>query len=221
VAGPSFPLLRSTGSYEAGGRKQIPYLVVDLPSGRTLREIIEQKRRNNDPPDIAGAPLLLRRLALLLGEVHDKGIFPCNLRPDVVAVREDSVQLLEFVLSQGATSEGVVSSGGVSSLASYAAPEQLEPGNRVDGRADLYSLGVILFEYLTYELPFGTSSSRHDALLRLMTQPASSPSSYAEGIPPALDALVVRLLSRDPAQRPASAVHLAEEARALLNVAPG
>jgi serine/threonine protein kinase len=216
VAGPSFPLLRASGTYEAGGHKHIPYMVTDLPAGKTLREIIDQRRQDNAPPDVEGAPLLLRRLALLLAEVHAKNIFPCNIRPDVVATREDGVQLLEFLLNQGATSDGVVASGGVSALASYAAPEQLEVGGRVDARADLYSLGVLLFEYLTYELPYGTSSSRHDALLRLMTQPASSPSSYAEGIPPALDALVVRLLARDPANRPASAQQLAEEVRSLL-----
>lgn len=101
-------------------------------------------------------------------------------------------------------------------MASYAAPEQLETGGKIDARADLYTLGVLLFEYLTYELPYGTSSSRHDALLRLMTQPASSPASYTEGVPPALDALVVRLLSRDPAKRPGSALALVEEARRLL-----
>jgi serine/threonine protein kinase len=217
VAGPSFPLLRASGTYEACGHKHVPYMVTDLPAGKTLREIIDQRRQHNAPPDIQGAPLLLWRLALLLAEVHAKNIFPCNIRPDVVAVREDGVQLLEFLLNQGATSDGVVASGGVSVLASYAAPEQLDLGGRVDARADLYSLGVLFFEYLTHELPYGTSSSRHDALLRLMTQPTSSPSSYTEGIPPALDALVVRLLARDPANRPASARQLAEEVRSLLS----
>jgi serine/threonine protein kinase len=216
VAGPAFPSLRTSGFYDAPGLKQIPYLVIDLPEGQTLREIIDQRRRLHTPPDIEGAPRLLLRLALLLDELHSKGLFPFNIRPDVVAVRDDSVQLLEFVLNQGSSSDGVVTSGSVSALASYAAPEQLDSRARPDPRADLYTLGVLIFEYLTYELPYGTLSSRNDALLRLMTQQALAPSACVEGVPQALDALVARLLQRDPERRPPSARALAAEVRALL-----
>lgn len=134
----------------------------------------------------------------------------------MVAVRDDSVQLLEFVLNQGSSSDSVVTSGSVSALASYAAPEQLDPRARPDPRADLYTLGVLIFEYLTYELPYGTLSSRNDALLRLMTQQALAPSACVEGVPQALDVLVARLLQRDPERRPTSARALATEVRALL-----
>jgi len=215
IAGPSYPVLRSAGKYDAGGQTGIPYLVVDPPAGQTLREIIDLRRHQIAPPDVAGAAVLLRKMALLLAEVHAKGIFPCSLRPDILAIQNGEVQILEFVLNQGAPNDGVPSVGGVSAQASYAAPEQLDDLPRADARADLYSLGVILFEYLTYELPYGTASSRHDALLRLLTQPAAVPSAYTEGIPAGLDALVGRLLSRAPDGRPQSARLLAEEARKL------
>ncbi|RYE89581.1 MAG: hypothetical protein EOO75_11570, partial [Myxococcales bacterium] len=205
VAGPSYPVLRSTGRYDASTQQNVPYLVLDLPIGPTVREAIEAHRGQHARPDVAGGARLLHKLALVLAEVHAKGIFPCGLRPDNVAWHQGEVQLLEFVLNQTSPNEGVPSAGTVSVLASYAAPEQLEPPSRVDARADLYSLGVLLFEYLTGELPYGASSSRSDTLLRLATQGAPVPSVLAPGIPAPLDALIGRLLARSPEARPPSA----------------
>ncbi len=218
LAGPSYPVLRSTGRYDASGQQGVPYLVLDMPIGPTVREAIERRRTQGEAADVIGGARLLHKLALVLAEVHAKGIFPCNIRPDSVArSAEGEVQLLEFVLNQSAPNDGVPSSGTVSALASYASPEQLEPPTRVDARADLYALGVLVFEYLTGELPYGTTSSRSDALLRLMTQAAPMPSSLVASVPPELDLLVGRLLARSRDDRPPSAHALALEARKVLD----
>jgi serine/threonine protein kinase len=212
VAGPSYPVLRASGTYDGGGRAGIPYLVVDLPLGLTVREIIDQRRNHGAGPDIEGAPRLLRRIALLLAEVHAKRIFPCNVRPDSIAVHEGEVQLLEFVLGQGADNESVTAAGTTSALASYLAPEQLSRDEALDARVDLYALGVLMYEYLTFELPFGAVASRQEALLRVMSQSPTPPSQRVNGIPPALDSLVMRLLERPRERRPASADVVAREA---------
>ncbi len=212
VAGPSYPVLRAWGTYKAGGYETIPYLVTDQPAGRTLRELIDQRIAQRTEPDVAGCPLLLLRLALLLVEVHAKKIYPCSIRPDNIAVREGEVQLLEFVLGQGAANEAVTVMGGAySAVAGYNAPEQLQNGKRVDGRADLFSLGVVAFEYLTFELPWGTISTRTDALLRQSTQLPVPPSQLNPAVKPEFDELIFRLLQRAPEDRYESAAALAAD----------
>jgi serine/threonine protein kinase len=215
VAGPLFPVLRASGTYDTTEDKGLPFLVVDTPSGLTIREIIDQRRTRSVGPDIEGAPRLLRKLALLLGEVHAKGIFPCHIRPDSVAVHEGNVQLLEFVLAQGADNESVSAAGATSALASYAAPEQLVRDQILDERVDLFALGVLLYEYLTFELPYGLVTSRQEAHLRLMSQTPPLPSARNPAIPPPLEALVMRLLARNRDDRPPSAYAVAREALAL------
>ncbi|RYE93667.1 MAG: hypothetical protein EOO75_03855 [Myxococcales bacterium] len=216
VAGPSYPVLRHSGTYEAGEHRALPYLVIDPPPGLTVREVIDQRRTQGVGPDLGGAPRLLRKLALVLAEVHAKGIFPCNVRPDSVAVHEGEVRLLEFVLGQGAANESVLAAGKSSALASYDAPEQLALDQPVDARADLYALGVLLYEYLTFELPHGAVAGRQEALLRSMTQASPAPSSRQPSIAPGLDSLVQRLLARRAADRPSSAYAVADEAARLL-----
>jgi serine/threonine-protein kinase len=215
VAGPLFPVLRASGTYDTADYQGLPFLVVDTPSGLTIREVIDQRRTRSVGPDIEGAPRLLRKLALLLGEVHAKGIFPCHVRPDSVAVHEGNVQLLEFVLAQGADNESVSAAGATSALASYAAPEQLARDQVLDERVDLFALGVLLYEYLTFELPYGLVTSRQEALLRLMSQTPLLPSARNPAIPPALEALVMRLLARNRDDRPHGAYAVAREALAL------
>lgn len=215
VAGPHFPVLRASGTYDTGDYQGLPFLVVDVPLGLTIREIIDHRRSRNVGPDIEGAPRLLRKLALLLGEVHAKGIFPCHIRPDSIAVHNGNVQLLEFVLAQGADNESVSAAGATSALASYAAPEQLTRDQALDERVDLYALGVLLYEYLTFELPYGLVTSRQEALLRLMSQTPLLPSARNPAIPPALESLVMRLLARNRDHRPMSAYLVAQEALAL------
>jgi serine/threonine-protein kinase len=215
VAGPLFPVLRASGIYDGSEYPGLPFLVVDLPSGLTVREIIDRRRNHGALPDTEGAPKLLRKLALMLGEVHAKGIFPCHLRPDSVAVHDGNVQVLEFVLAQGSDNESVVAAGSTSALASYAAPEQLARDQALDERVDLFALGVLLYEYLTFELPYGLVTSRQEALLRLMSQAPVPPSTRNPAIPPPLEALVMRLLARNRDDRPAGAYIVAREALAL------
>jgi serine/threonine protein kinase len=216
VAGPGYPHLRSSGTYAAGGHASIPYIVTDLPFGLTLREIIDARMARQAPPDAEGCAQLMRKLALLLIELHERSIFPCTLRPDNVAVSEGEVQLLEFVLGQGPTdSSFAVSSSNVP--VAYHAPEQLKEGQPVDARADLYSLGVVLYEYLTYELPHGAMSSRSEALLRRMTSDPLPPSALTPSVPAALDAVVMRLLQPTPGDRYPDAVAVLAEATKLVS----
>jgi serine/threonine protein kinase len=215
VAGPQFPALRASGTYDAQGYPGLPFLIIDPPAGMTLRELIDQRRSKGYGPDVEGAPHLLRKLGLLLGEVHGKGIFPCHMRPDSVVIHDGNVQLQEFVLAQGADNETVAAGGSTSALASYAAPEQFSRDQPLDERVDLFALGVVLYEYLTFELPYGLVTNRQEALLRLMSQTPVAPSLRTPGISPALERLVLRLLSRNREERPSSAYVVAREALAL------
>lgn len=216
VAGSSFPVLRDSGNYNSRESQKLPFLIVDPPTGPTLREVIDQRRMRGVGPDVEGAPRLLRKLGLLLGEVHAKGIFPCHIRPDSVAASDGHVQILEFVLAQEAANESVVAAGTTSTLASYTAPEQLLQEQGIDERVDLFALGVLLYEYLTFELPYGAVSSRQEAHLRMMTQTPALPSSRVPGISPGLESMVMRLLAIQREERPSGAYAVAREALTLM-----
>ncbi|MBX3471471.1 MAG: protein kinase [Planctomycetes bacterium] len=94
----------------------------------------------------------------------------------------------------------------------FMAPEQAT-GAGADARADLYSLGATLYALLTGRPPFEGSSA--SVLRALLTRAPEPPGQHARGVPPALDRLVMRLLDKDPAARPASAARVADELRAL------
>jgi serine/threonine-protein kinase len=200
-----------------------PYLVLEYVEGEPL-----------DRYCAAHAPSLPRRLALFVqiteavAHAHDRQIVHRDLKPANVLVGADGhARLLDFGIGQllaDGLPQGLLLSmitGRPLTLA-YASPEQVL-GDRVGFASDVYSLGVILYELLTGTRPYadssGSSRALRDAILFADAQP---PSALVEDRAPerrlrrALDAIVMRALSKRPEQRPASACALAQQvARAL------
>ncbi len=184
-----------------------PYLVVDLLEGGTLRERIEA-----GPIPPADALRLLDELARGLEAARELGVVDRDLKPENVLLdAQGRAHVADFGLGlAGANAaellDASLASGDHQALAGtlrYMAPEQREPGETVDGRADLYALGVILFELLTAEAPCG----------------GELPSDVLPGLAPRLDELYRRLCARLPA-RIASAAALRAELAALRAAPP-
>jgi len=199
------------------------YLVMQYLEGQPLNELLEP-----------GVPLVPAVALKLLGEVldalsaaHARGVIHRDLKPsNIFVVREldgtEYVKVLDFGLAKRSTVPGGTSPQTLSDMIvgtpHYMAPEQAL-NEAVGPRTDLYAVGVIAFELFTGRRPF-PGRSVMELVAHHLKSPPPSLSSYVE-LPPALDALVLRLLAKEPGQRPGSASEVARELRALLQAPEG
>lgn len=179
--------------YDVGLLRGRPYLVMELINGDSLADVLEGGRL----PPARGARLALD-IARALVPVHRKGLVHRDVKPqNIMVVGGEHAKLIDFDLATRENAEGKASAGTLA----YAPPEQSGLLNRpVDGRSDLYSLGVVLFECLTGTSPFPVDDLGE--LLRMhATVAPPDPRSMVPQIPPALGAIVTMLLTKDPDDR--------------------
>jgi tetratricopeptide (TPR) repeat protein len=178
----------------------VPYIVMELVEGKSL---LEQR-----PEDFEVMVETARQVCAALEHAHQNGIIHRDLKPENVIVEPDgTAKLMDFGLARSVATRVSVE-GDIVGTVFYLAPEQAM-GHDLDGRADLYSLGVILYELTTGELPF-----MHEDPLAVVSQHLHAtvlpPRSRNPQIPPLLEELILRLLSKDPDDRPESAAALSE-----------
>jgi ABC-type oligopeptide transport system substrate-binding subunit/predicted Ser/Thr protein kinase len=144
-----------------------------------------------------------------LAHAHSHGIVHRDLKPDNIIVTSDhTVKLMDFGLARDMSTRST-SSGIIVGTVFYLAPEQAL-GERVDHRADLYSLGVILYELTAGCLPFGESTSLAVISQHLHATPVP-PSTHNPSLPASLEGVILRLMSKDPRDRPPSALEVKAE----------
>jgi serine/threonine-protein kinase len=131
---------------------------------------------------------------------HARGVVHRDLKPgNVLLGRDGTVKVLDFGLATLSGGQGAVQQGALVGTPAYMAPEQVE-GERASPSADLYSLGVVLYEMLTGELPFRGQSPLATALARLSDEP-DDPCSRNPAVPGWLGSVVLRCLEREPTER--------------------
>ncbi|CAM3228714.1 serine/threonine-protein kinase [Corallococcus soli] len=180
-----------------------PYIVMELLQGRTLSEQLIEKGKL----DVELTVWVLDQLLSALGAVHRAGVVHRDLNPENVFLVEvpdtkPTLKLVDFGIAQVPREESPGTNGAMTGTPECMSPEQIR-GGTVGPAADLYSVGILAFQMLTGARPF---QGEHMQVMfaQVETQPPA-PSTRAEGIPPALDALVLQLLEKKPARRPATA----------------
>ncbi|MGE0708416.1 MAG: protein kinase [Planctomycetota bacterium] len=198
--------------HDLGQTPQGPYLVMDLVEGQPLDRLAQR-----GPLAPREAARLVAAMARAVEAIHAAGVLHRDLKPPNTILRPDgSPVLLDFGLAREVDAERMTRTGEVLGTLRYMSPEQADGRADLDGRADVYSLGAILYELLAGEPPW-VEESGVQLLLRVLTGPdAAPPSALNPGVPPALDALVARAMAREREERCPSAAALAAELEGFL-----
>ncbi|GMV14980.1 MAG: serine/threonine protein kinase [Polyangiaceae bacterium] len=196
------------------------YLVLEYVEGKSLRQLLDEGGPLR--PDIAVH--VAGQIADALSAAHAAGIVHRDLKPDnVMLIQRDSdayfVKVLDFGIAKvelGDAQSQLTQMGSVFGTPEYMAPEQAA-GTPVDARADLYTLGVILYEMLTGRTPFADD----DMVVVLTRQMTADPPLLPPEIDPNVASLVMQLLAKDPDQRPQTAAEVLARVEACVAVAIG
>jgi serine/threonine-protein kinase len=186
--------------HDSGDERGLPFIVMELVEGQTLRALLEAHGRLE--PETAAA--LLGEVAEALDHAHRHGIAHLDVKPENVLLTSDSVKVADFGLVRAAHG---ARDHALAGTAQYCAPEVLR-GGVVDGRADVYSLGVVAYECLTGRAPFGAGDPDRVAWQVLHSR-VPVPSRTVPSLGEVYDAAVWRATEPDPARRFARASEVA------------
>ena len=201
--------------YDFGEDKGWAYLVMEyIPSG-TVRERLRRAEQRGVRMDLTLTLDLMAQAALALDYAHCHGVIHRDVKPGNMLMRADDHLLLsDFgVASLLEANRTFARSGQNAGTPQYMAPEQGTPNGVVDGRTDIYALGVVLFHCITGRLPFVAESPLAIALKHQQEAPPP-PSSLVPTLPTAIDAITLRAMAKDPRARFQHAAEMAEELRA-------
>lgn len=200
-----------------GDEGKLVYLVMELLEGEPLNHRIAR-----GPIAPREAIELSMQVARALARAHEFEVIHRDLKPENIflTVREGRthVKLLDFGLAHVRSEARLTAAGSIFGTPEYLSPEQARGAPNVGPASDLYALGVVLFEMLTSRLPFEGSTA--ELIVKHLRSTPSPPSQLNPTVPPEIDALVLKLLSKDPSQRHRDAYHLLEELQALLALFP-
>ena len=190
-----------------------PYLVMEWLEGEDLHQRLERSGLTQ-----AESVGLIEHVCEALAGVHACGVVHRDIKPSNLFLcdgRVDHVKLIDFGIARlGYATHVVTRSGTGVGTPGYMAPEQARGSQSVDARADVFSLGCVLFKCLTGRAAF---AGKHvmAVLAKVLLEEAPRVSELCADVPEALDALVARMLSKEPHERPADAAALLTELRAL------
>ncbi len=198
--------------YETGEHAGRPFIAMELVEGQTLAERVKA-----GPLAVEDALRIARQVAEALEEAHERGLIHRDLKPaNVIVTPKGRAKIVDFGLAKllrpvapGAPTLDeplVTRTGAVMGTVPYMAPEQLR-GEAVDARTDLYAFGELLYEMVSGRRAF-TETQTAQLIAAILTQPPPPPRSLNANIPPELDAIILKCLAKDPAERYASAHEL-------------
>src|SRR5215207_4221179 len=181
------------GIFDRGLFRDTYFIAMEYVDGPSLKDLVKGGMGIKDAIDFTRQILNAARFA------HRKGIVHRDLKPQNVLIDDEGrARVADFGIARGESSD-ITATGSVMGTAQYLSPEQAQ-GKETTPRSDIYSIGVILYEALTGRVPFEADSAVAVALKQVSEAPRR-PSAINPNVPPALDAVVMRALAKDPDAR--------------------
>ncbi|HEY2840283.1 MAG TPA: protein kinase [Pirellulales bacterium] len=202
--------------HEVGRSETFPYIVSEFVEGVTLSDALTDRRLG-----FKESAQLVARVADALEHAHSQGVVHRDLKPSNIMLTADGApRVMDFGLAKRDAGEITVTvEGQVLGTPAYMSPEQaLGQSHHVDGRSDVYSLGVILFELLTGELPF--RGNQRMLLHNVIHSEPRDPRSLNDRIPRDLETICLKAMAKEPGRRYQTAQALADELRSYLTGQP-
>jgi beta-lactam-binding protein with PASTA domain len=200
--------------FDRGRAEGTYYIAMEYLDGRTLKELLVR----NGPTPIPIAVDYARQILGALAFAHRNGIVHRDIKPhNIIVGRDGRLKVTDFGIARSGASQ-MTEAGSIVGTAQYLSPEQAR-GAPVDQRSDLYSLGIVLYEMLTGNVPF-TGDTPVEIAMKHLSQVPEPPSKLRPQVPHDLDAVVMRAIAKDPDQRYGSAEEMeADLARVARGVA--
>lgn len=203
--------------YDAGVDETtgLSYIAMEFVEGRSLRDLLRQGYHFS----FSEVARLGAALAVALDYAHSKGVVHRDIKPaNILLTDQGQVKITDFGVARLATSN-LTTTGQFIGTPNYMSPEQVQ-GLPVDGRSDLFSLGVVLFELLTGRRPFA-GESLTEVSFKIVHEPAPVPSHVRPGVPPAFNPIILKLLEKNPENRYPRGLEVARALEALRRLLAG
>jgi len=202
--------------YGAGVEQGVHFLAMELVPGRGLDDLLAR-----DPPPWRRAVGWAAQLARALAYAHAQGIVHRDVKPANIRITpDDRPLLLDFGVAYDMGADRTALTRTFAGSPAYAAPEQIDPrGGTVDGRTDVYALGVTLYQCLTGDVPFAADTVER-VFARTLADDPPPPRQSHRGLPRDLDVVVLKAMEKEPARRYAGAAELADDLEAVLQHRP-
>lgn len=179
--------------YDVGREGNIHYIVMELVEGRVLSDVIREK----GPLDVPWAVSIAKQVAAALAVAHKNHIIHRDVKPHNILITRDGVaKITDFGIAKAVNSGTIVGNqqGMIMGSVHYFSPEQAR-GGYVDEKSDIYSLGIVLYEMLTGRVPFDADNPVTVAVMH-MNNEIQPPSSLVPGIPPDVEAVVMKATNK-------------------------
>lgn len=200
--------------YQVGSSGNQPYMVMEYLKGRSLVEVMDEETPMTE---------ILKAMIQVCGALHyahNQGVIHRDVKPDNIVLGEDGrVKITDFGIARLDEPDGLQTRTGVMlGSPAYCAPEQLRDFRHVDGRADIFSVGVVLYQWLTRRFPFEGDAAT-EIISRILTNEPIPPRVLNPDIPQELEAVILKALAKEPAERYQTAAELQNALEKVLRLA--
>jgi TolB-like protein len=200
--------------YDSGEADGFLYFVMPFVEGETLSDLMTRERQL----PIDDAIRIAREVADALAAAHKAGLIHRDIKPDNVMITGGHAVVMDFGISDAvgeAGGEKLTQTGMAIGTPAYMSPEQASGAGRIDGRADIYSLGCMLYEMLVGQIPF-TGPTPQAIMARHSMDTVTSPRIMRDTVSPELEEIVYRAMAKTPADRYRNATELSEALAAAI-----